>query len=35
MQFNCISHQEKWMENINLQLGRTEHMRSLRGACHA
>ena len=35
MPFNCISHQEEWMVNINLRLGRSEHMKCIGYACHA
>ena len=35
MPLQCISTQEKWMENLNLRLGRIEHMKSIRYACHA
>ena len=35
MSFQCISSQEKWIENLNLRLGRSEHMKCIRYACHA
>ena len=33
MPFQCISPQENWMENINLRLDRSEHMKCIRCAC--
>ena len=35
MRFDCISNQENWMENLNLRLGRSEHMKCIRYAYHA
>ena len=35
MPFHCISHQEKWMENLNLGLGCSDYMKCIRYACHA
>ena len=35
MPFHCIPLKEKWMENLNLRLGRGEHMKCIRSACHA
>ena len=29
MPFHCISPQEKWMENPNLRLGRSGHMKCI------
>ena len=34
MPSDCISSQEKCMENLNLRLGRSEDMKCIRCACH-
>ena len=30
MPFECISRQKKWMENLHLRLGRSEHMKCIK-----
>ena len=35
MPLHYICFLEKWMENLNLQLGRSEHLKCTRYACHA
>ena len=29
MPFQCISSQEEWIQNLNLRLGRSEHMKRI------